>query len=869
MRKLSLMTSGSALSAALTSVLLVGCAAEDGAVPPGGSGTGESVGVGGSGGGYEEPCTTDGEQRQCQIHNDYGCVQGTETCEGGTWSECTFGSSEAEERILRPAEGGTRLPAPDDARWRVGNAARTAEVEVGEGRVGHPDGVVNRAVGDPCTSSAECNVGDGEYCGGPLGSRTCHEVVECGEAGTIENVCDPECRVLEPTPADFTAPGTPQQSGGFGATPSVVLNAGLPNNCNEAANQNDCHFDHHCVPEGNGECVAWGAGEADPACVGQANITIGLPCADGFPVCNRGLAPSSGGGHFDHNFMPPVVPGDFSDDNLPNPGAPRQNCDYDVGVIQPGQCVMLPFDCGTPLDLTDDILPGEVVSAHGPSNECNDNDNISYHPVGAALTACGGANCGGGVNVSLGPVDLAMFTLIDRSVSMNGAKVDTVCRGIRAFTQDVANVGIGFEYKEWPDDDGSGCSSCCGASGGCNNTDWRGNQACWGAVGPGAYVGLQPLPGSFAAPGGPPCTFPGVGLATYNSGTSFYTPLLAALRGARHSARLEKMANPDKAVVIVLVTDAVEIGGNDGCSTTDIRNEVEEALDDDGVFTAVVGIGITCGGAACNQANNIASWGGTGQAIFLPGSGSPTLLNQAMQNIRNSFSCNRTVPNPLPGGVTIDDIDITWNLLGVPIPIDDRVANAAACNVLATDQYYFDGVDTLSLCPTTCNLVTGAVGSNVEFDVPCGPQVVPVTGSEAFTLPDGSCPEGYFPKWTQMFVDGDFPGGSTISVEAHTLFYAADVATYPNPEWVPIITIDDATTNPIDLFTPLDAFNEPPAPERDPALTPPQGYGEFIEFQFTSTPGSVDDDGNALTPNVPIAPTIDSYEVHFTCEATE
>ena len=367
-----------------------------------------------------------------------------------------------------------------------------------------------------------------------------------------------------------------------------------------------------------------------------------------------------------------------------------------------------------------------------------------------------------------------------------------------------------------------------------------------------------------------PCDdmLPITAVATYTSntaGASAQTPLLYTLQGARHAARIEKAANPSRTVVIVLVTDADEVGGTHPCSA-DLQGEVEAARNDDHVYTAVVGIGIASGSAPEAQANDIAFWGGTGAAIFLPGGGDPASLNQAMQDIRNSFACSRSIPNPLPDGVTLDDIEVTLNIGGAPTVITDEVTDASDCDAGETDQFYFVSADELVLCSDTCGAVTA--GSNFEINVPCGPQVVTVSGADTFGVPEGTCPQGSFPKWTQMIANGSFPGGSSITVEAHTMFYAADAPTWPSLEWVPITTLNDSSTNPINLFGPLDGFNGPPAPERDPALTPPQGYGEFIEFRFNSTLGSIPNP-IPLLPPITVAPTLGDYEVQFTCEFTE
>lgn len=830
----------SVLTLAIGAALLLSCAADDAAAPPGGSGT-ETSGAGGSGGSGDEACFTAGETRTCSIHNAFGCLEGTQSCEDGTWSACTFALTATDRVLVPPGAQGAAPGAPTEARSRSGEG----------GRVGRPPGVVDRAIGDACSVDSGCGGGQycaatdlcaatvtcahtvdcppGEYCGD---GGLCAAVARCGEDDTQANKCDTECRALEPQPLDFGAPGTAfgYEVGDLGGLPATALSRGLPDSCGTGTTS-DCQLDHHCDA---GVCVPWPANDWQ-ACGGKPDATLGVPCEDTVPVCNRGdgFLSLTSSDKIQWKVDPTLT--DVSENacgGITSGGT--GSCAMPTGLppLGPGECASVPC-AGIP--------DGAWLKAKFGGPECNCNNDWTWN---VDPMACGAPTCGGGVNLSAGPVDLSMLTWVDRSLTMVASRQNTVCRGLRTFVNDVANTGINFEYKEWPD---VAIGHSCGTTGSCLNTDWLGREACWGAPGNGSFVPPTTLPANVI-----PCTFPGVGNAKYLSGTEYSTPILGGLRGARHRARIEKAAHPDRAVVIVLVTDAVEVGGTHPCLATGaIRTEVDDAQDE-GIYTAVVAIDVSCPSAACTQAKDIANRGGTGLPVFLTGSGTPTALTEALNDIRNRFSCSRKVPDPLPAGVFASDLGVTWNNGGTATPFVD-VGSSGGCTS-ATNQFFFDGTDTISLCSDTCSVVTGAIGSNVEFTVPCGPQVAPVTGGDSFSVPPGTCPQGTFPKWTQMVATASFPGSTSIAIRAHTRTLSTDA--WP-PGWESIITLNAGNiggANPIDLFTPLDAVF--------------QAYGEGIAFEFESTTDRIDTNADGFDDTT-VAPTMSDYEVYFTCAATE
>lgn len=260
----------------------------------------------------------------------------------------------------------------------------------------------------------------------------------CGDGGTTENTCDPECQAFDPDAPDFgsgssATPGW--ETGDLGDLPADVIEDGLEEPCNDGR---DCQFDHYC-DETTDTCKPYVPGQALTACEsGPANrpdLSLGVPCGDTVPICNRGPVTMTAA-------QMGEVELEWRDD--PNPSMEGCNigastvCDVPAVELAPGECISVA--CSMPEDVY-------VFADWGANDECECGNNWTYN----VDSACGEPSCGGSVSTA-SEVPLTLFVAVDRSLSMQGSRWNAIRPGLVSFFQDAGSDGLGVVLKLWPND---------------------------------------------------------------------------------------------------------------------------------------------------------------------------------------------------------------------------------------------------------------------------------------------------------------------------------------------------------------------------------------------------------------------------------
>ena len=193
------------------------------------------------------------------------------------------------------------------------------------------------------------------------------------------------------------------------------------------------------------------------------------------------------------------------------------------------------------------------------------------------------------------------------------------------------------------------------------------------------------------------------------------TPTTPALQGAYSYTQTLQLAEPDRDVAVLLVTD----GNPTQCGST-IANASTAAsvgaASVPSIRTYVLGIGPNL-----TNLNAIAQAGGTGHA-YLVESGGASSLTDALNAIRaDSITCDYVLP-PL-NGATVNGADVSVQarvgLGAVSAPVLE-VAGAASCG--SPGGWYFDNAAAptrITLCGATCSPLQNTSGSSLDILVDC------------------------------------------------------------------------------------------------------------------------------------------------------
>jgi hypothetical protein len=268
-----------------------------------------------------------------------------------------------------------------------GAPCQDGEVRACHVTLGEHDGVSSCFVGvttceggalGPCVEGSLAEAEGGMVARGASTSDSC-----------ANNPCDPYCHQVKDEPqgglAAVAAAGGTWVGGSLAGVPGGFQNKGLkdakhPPEFEPCESASDCQFDNHCVA---GACVAWAPGEHDVKCA-AADLTVGVACADGVPVCNRGSVEAPAGVEL-------VVMNGNSEklqDDLGTCGASAGtgtgSCATDA-PIAPGACVTVK---GCPLDGVRTIRVNPPT-AKAPVAECQCGNDWSVYSAGNACVTYG------------------------------------------------------------------------------------------------------------------------------------------------------------------------------------------------------------------------------------------------------------------------------------------------------------------------------------------------------------------------------------------------------------------------------------------------------------------------------------------------
>ena len=247
----------------------------------------------------------------------------------------------------------------------------------------------------------------------------------------------------------------------------------------------------------------------------------------------------------------------------------------------------------------------------------------------------------------------------------------------------------------------------------------------------GLAMGLQyfPLPGScdvshYALPAVPVAPLPGNAAAIEASLAQHYpdwgdTPTGPALHGGLEYARALRLADPERAVLVALVTD----GAPNACgSTTDAVAQLaaEGAGADPRVRTFV--IGLETGYVA--DMTRIAEAGGTGEPVLIgPGPDAAQRIIEALEKVRaTGEECVYAVPAVGDDHqAAAKDVTVVTESEDGAITEIDLVTNASGCG--QAPGFTLDdptAPNVVRLCPALCDAIHDHPGTKVRVIAGCG-----------------------------------------------------------------------------------------------------------------------------------------------------
>ncbi|HEV8551108.1 MAG TPA: VWA domain-containing protein [Polyangiaceae bacterium] len=209
------------------------------------------------------------------------------------------------------------------------------------------------------------------------------------------------------------------------------------------------------------------------------------------------------------------------------------------------------------------------------------------------------------------------------------------------------------------------------------------------------------------------------------------TPTAPALRAACDYGRAEKLQNPGRALVILLMTDGkpeapVSCGVNGCCPTLDdaVAAAADCASGTRGLPTYVLGVG-----PELDNLDQIAAAGKT-RAAYLVGNDDVTAkVLQALNSIRGDATvpCQLAIPPASDGrALNYSQVNLVYSTSGCDFVAAYYVDSPASCD--DTGGWYYDDPNapaTVELCPATCADVS-IPGAALRFSVGCATLPKPV-----------------------------------------------------------------------------------------------------------------------------------------------
>jgi hypothetical protein len=209
------------------------------------------------------------------------------------------------------------------------------------------------------------------------------------------------------------------------------------------------------------------------------------------------------------------------------------------------------------------------------------------------------------------------------------------------------------------------------------------------------------------------------------------TPTAAALRGACGYARAEQEAHPERALVILLMTDGkpeapISCGSGGCCPTLDDATAAasECASGPEGLPIYVLGVG-----PELDNLHQIAAAGKTREAYLVDDDNVTANVLHALNSIRGDavVPCTLNIPEPRDGSILdYSQVNLVYSTSGCNFVPAYYVDSQASCD--AEGGWYYDNPSapsTVELCPATCDDVS-IPGAALRFSFGCGSLPKPV-----------------------------------------------------------------------------------------------------------------------------------------------
>jgi hypothetical protein len=347
----------------------------------------------------------------------------------------------------------------------------------------------------------------------------------------------------------------------------------------------------------------------------------------------------------------------------------------------------IPMDAcqGLPIDLSDDAAGGAPITSGGaPAAMAGapaagapvDEEPAAAGAAGAAAEACSGVS----VEAEAVPVDL--FIIMDRSQSMgftvegsNMTRWEALRDAVESFALDPGaaqiRAGIGFFSISGVGDDAADCDAASYAE-------------------PVVPIGLLPEVGSDLV------------AAMDDIVPAGLTPTVPALEGAISYARSWATDNPERATLVVLVSD----GYPTQCETApDQISAIAQAgyESDQHIRTFVIGVG----DVAKFNLDNYARAGGTTKAFVTDAGDVTESFVAALNNISNrDLACEYQIPSP-PDGMKLDPnkVQVIYTPASGSAEEVPSIPSLSACADSNNGGWYYDDLTNpskITVCPCTC-----------------------------------------------------------------------------------------------------------------------------------------------------------------------
>jgi hypothetical protein len=204
------------------------------------------------------------------------------------------------------------------------------------------------------------------------------------------------------------------------------------------------------------------------------------------------------------------------------------------------------------------------------------------------------------------------------------------------------------------------------------------------------------------------------------------TPTGAAIRGACTYAVNQRRANPERALVILLVTDGIPETPASNCGAS-LEDAVEAATACSQTGTNPIKIYVLGVGRALQNLDQIAAAGGTERAYLVEGGNVAVSVLEALNAIRSAAAipCQLTIPESRSGELDYNQVNVgLCDAGGTPRPTY-YVENESGCG--ADGGWYYDdptNPESIRLCNVSCETVSQP-GASLFYSVGCATQTEP------------------------------------------------------------------------------------------------------------------------------------------------